>query len=105
MENLSTSLRLLGSLPASSVMKTINLFLIFATSFLSCQIARAQQSLPLSHSDLEHLLGIIKPQENESPWREINWITNITEARQRAIAEDKPLVIFTAADGSPIGRT
>jgi hypothetical protein len=32
-------------------------------------------------------------------------VTNITEARRRSVAEDKPLVIFTAADGSPLGRT
>jgi len=29
----------------------------------------------------------------------------VTEARRKAIAEDKPLVIFTAADGSPLSRT
>ena len=36
---------------------------------------------------------------------EIDWVTNITEARRRAAAEDKPLIIFTAADGSPLSRT
>jgi hypothetical protein len=51
------------------------------------------------------LLAAVKPQPKESPWRDIEWITNITEARRRAVAENKPLVIFTAADGSPLGRT
>ena len=53
----------------------------------------------------ESLLGAVKPQAKESPWREIAWVTNITDARRRAVAEGKPLVIFTAADGSPLGRT
>ncbi len=53
----------------------------------------------------ESLPGAVKPQPNESPWRDIEWLTNITEARRRAVAEGKPMVIFTAADGSPLGRT
>ena len=51
------------------------------------------------------LLKEIKPSPSESSWREIAWLTDVTEARRRAVAEDKPLVIFTAADGSPLGRT
>ncbi|MEM7012743.1 MAG: hypothetical protein AAF585_14810 [Verrucomicrobiota bacterium] len=58
-----------------------------------------------SRAELDRLLEIIKPQAGESPWRDIAWMTDITTARQRAVAEDKPLVIFTAADGSPLGRT
>jgi hypothetical protein len=60
---------------------------------------------PIPESDLDRLLTEIKPQRGESPWREIPWLTNVTEARRRAVAEDKPIIIFTAADGSPLGRT
>ncbi len=56
-------------------------------------------------TEFERLHKAIKPQRGESPWREIDWVTNITEARRRAVSEDKPLVIFTAADGSPLSRT
>jgi hypothetical protein len=59
----------------------------------------------ISADDFRRLLSAIKPQPNESPWREIPWLTNVTDARAKAIAEDKPLVIFTAADGSPLSRT
>jgi hypothetical protein len=59
----------------------------------------------ISPADFERLLAAIKPQQGESPWREIPWLTNVTEARNKARAEDKPLVIFTAADGSPLSRT
>ena len=59
----------------------------------------------ISKNQFERLHHAIRPQPGESPWRDIEWLTNITEARQRAIKEDKPLVIFTAADGSPLGRT
>src|SRR5262245_14826806 len=59
----------------------------------------------ISFADFERLLATIKPQRGESPWREIPWLTSVTEARRKASAENKPLVIFTAADGSPLSRT
>jgi hypothetical protein len=68
--------------------------------------ARGQEAIPkIAKGDLPRLLAEIKPQPGESPWREIPWLTSVTEARRRAIAEDKPIVIFTAADGSPLSRT
>jgi hypothetical protein len=60
---------------------------------------------PIAREDFQRLYAAIKPQRGESPWRDIAWLTNVTQARRRAIAEDKPLVIFTAADGSPLSRT
>jgi hypothetical protein len=67
--------------------------------------AAGERIAPIPAADFERLLAEIKPQRGESPWREIPWLTSITEARRRSTAEDKPLVIFTAADGSPLGRT
>jgi hypothetical protein len=68
--------------------------------------ARGDDAVPrISPDELQDLLAAIKPQKGESPWREIPWLTNVTEARRQAIVEDKPLVIFTAADGSPLSRT
>ena len=79
-----------------------HVFLATATVLSSATLLANE---PLHYAELDRLLTVIKPQAGESPWREIDWLTDVTEARQRAIAEDKPLVIFTAADGSPLGRT
>ena len=69
-------------------------------------LARADNAVPeISFADFDRLLAAVKPQQAESPWREIPWLTNVTEARRKASAENKPLVIFTAADGSPLSRT
>jgi hypothetical protein len=69
-------------------------------------LARGDDAVPdISPADFERLLAAIKPQPGESPWREIPWLTDVTEARRKASAENKPLVIFTAADGSPLSRT
>ncbi len=59
----------------------------------------------IPNSEFERLQLLIRPQQRESPWREIAWLTNVTEAREKAAAAGKPIVIFTAADGRPLGRT
>ena len=78
----------------------ITLLLVYAAT---SQAADRVASIPSDDFDRRHAL--IKPQKGESPWREIAWLTNVTEARRKAAAENKPIVIFTAADGSPLGRT
>jgi len=55
--------------------------------------------------DFARLQGEIRPRPDESPWRDIDWMTSIRGARQRAAAEGKPILVFTAADGSPLSRT
>ena len=59
----------------------------------------------LPAGDFERLHGLFRPQPGESPWREIPWLTSLRKGMERAVAENKPIVIFTAADGSPLGRT
>ena len=83
-------------------LKLISVLLVsvFATAVLA-----EERVAKIPEADLDRLMGAVKPGAQESPWREIDWITNITQARRRAVAENKPLVIFTAADGSPLGRT
>ena len=60
---------------------------------------------PQSEQEFQRIHSLIKPQPGESPWRQINWLTSVTEARQRSATGNKPILIFTAADGSPLGRT
>lgn len=75
--------------------------------FTALPLAADTPSVPpeIPAKDFDRLQKAIKPQPGESPWREIRWLTNVTEARKRSIAENKPILIFTAADGSPLGRT
>lgn len=65
----------------------------------------AEDIPPIPAEDFAALHSVIKPQRGESPWREIPWMTSVRGARERAAAEGKPIVIFTAADGSPLSRT
>ncbi len=68
--------------------------------------SQAEERAPRwERKEFNRLHKLIQPQPGESPWREIPWFTSITEARQQSVRENKPIVIFTAADGSPLGRT
>ena len=59
----------------------------------------------IPHSTLSEFEQLIRPDLKLSRWRQINWLTDVSEARRQAVANDKPILIFTAADGNPIGRT
>ena len=86
-------------------MRVIHLFAWLVLG-VAAAAARGDDAVPeIRAADFDRLLAAIKPQPGESPWREIPWLTNVTEARRKASAENKPLVIFTAADGSPLSRT
>ncbi len=79
------------------------LTIVSLVSALSTQAADRVAEIPVD--DFARLFALVQPQQGESPWRDIAWLTNVTEARERAAAEGKPIVIFTAADGSPLSRT
>jgi hypothetical protein len=92
------------------VVQAMNMMLRFVSPLLVLSVvtpfAKCGDDVPeIPAADFDRLLATIKPQRGESPWREIPWLTNVTEARRKASAENKPLVIFTAADGSPLSRT
>ena len=65
----------------------------------ACAIA----SLP-SQEDAAALARLIKPQAGESRWAAIPWLTNLKEARERAVREDKPLFLWRAGGGDTLGR-
>jgi hypothetical protein len=69
-------------------------------------VTLSQAGVPeIAAEDFKRLHDAIRPQPGESPWRDIDWMTSIRGARERAAAEGKAILIFTAADGSPLART
>jgi hypothetical protein len=62
--------------------------------------------LDLPPEQFEKFHGMIKPIPGEMSWRtDIPWLTNLTEARAKAAAEGKPILVWLAADGHPLGAT
>ena len=59
---------------------------------------------PISPDEFGKLHSLIKPKPEESKWEQIPWLTNLWEARQRAAAEGKPILLWEM-DGHPLGCT
>lgn len=57
----------------------------------------------VSPTNLAHLLALVRPQADESKWREIPWLTDLGEARRQAATEGKPILIWSAGGSPPIG--
>jgi hypothetical protein len=46
---------------------------------------------------------LIKPQPGELRFHEIPWLIDVQEARKKAAAEGKPILVWSGAGGAPIG--
>jgi hypothetical protein len=57
-------------------------------------VAGAERSL----AELQRLIG---PQPGESLWMEIDWHTDVWEARRLAAAEGKPILVWAGSGGGP----
>ena len=49
------------------------------------------------------LHALIKPQPGELRFHEIPWLIDVWEARKKAAAEGKPILVWSGAGGSPVG--
>ena len=73
---------------------------------LTIVLALVGQDAPeIAPADFARLQALLRPQTGESPWRDVEWRTGVRAARREAAAAGKPILIFTAADGSPLSRT
>ena len=46
---------------------------------------------------------LIRPQPGESRWRDVAWLTSLHEARVRAAAEGKPILLWSGGGAPPLG--
>jgi hypothetical protein len=58
----------------------------------------------LSPERFARLQATIKPRPGEDKWDEIPWMTSLWQARKRAAAEGKPILLWEM-DGHPLGCT
>ena len=77
--------------------------------FLACgmavaAVAAARASDPIAPQQFGKLHALIKPGAGEDRWAEIPWLTSLWEARRRAAAEGKPILLWEM-DGHPLGCT
>jgi hypothetical protein len=63
----------------------------------------AARSDPIPADQFATLLRLIKPQPGELRFHEIPWLIDVWEARKKAAAEGKPILVWSGAGGSPLG--
>jgi hypothetical protein len=56
---------------------------------------------PITPEQFAQLQKIIKPAPTEDQWDQIPWMTDLWEARRRAAAEGKPILVWEM-DGHPL---
>jgi hypothetical protein len=59
----------------------------------------------LTPDRFESLQRLIHPQDDESRWAAVPWLTNLSDARERSSREDKPLFLWRSGGGDVLGRT
>jgi hypothetical protein len=58
----------------------------------------------MATGEFEALHRLIKPKAGESAWAEVPWLISLWEARTRAAAQGKPILLWEM-DGHPLGCT
>ena len=86
--------------PRSSKCLTV-LVAVVALAMLTA--SRGAASTDAGLADFEKVHALIKPQGDESRWRQIPWLTSVWEARQLAAREGKPIFLWAGSGGGPAG--
>jgi hypothetical protein len=75
---------------------------------LACALMAAEVESPaalsLTPANFARLQAQIKPEAGEDKWTQIPWLTSLWQARKRAAAEGKPILLWEM-DGHPLGCT
>ncbi|HZU34626.1 MAG TPA: hypothetical protein VFA18_01885 [Gemmataceae bacterium] len=71
---------------------------------LAWMVSWAPASEPIPDSQFEHLRVLIKPRPDEQKWLQVPWQSSLWEARKKAAAEGKPILLWEM-DGNPLGCT
>jgi hypothetical protein len=58
----------------------------------------------LTPESFARLHALIKPAADEDKWSQVPWMTSLWQARKRAAAEGKPILLWEM-DGHPLGCT
>jgi hypothetical protein len=59
---------------------------------------------PVPAEQFAKIHALIKPQTGEEKWTQIPWLTSLWEARKKAAAAGKPILLWEM-DGHPLGCT
>jgi hypothetical protein len=86
------------------IMRSLVLSAAVSTWMAVSSIGPAAGAEPISARDFDQVRALVRPQEGEGKWDRIPWLSSLWEARRRAAAEGKPILLWEM-DGHPLGCT
>jgi hypothetical protein len=75
--------------------------LLASAVILVATLPPAPAAEPITPEQFQQLRTVIKPAATEDKWAQIPWLTDLWEARQRAAAAGKPILVWEM-DGHPL---
>ncbi|MBM4068313.1 MAG: hypothetical protein FJ271_05135 [Planctomycetes bacterium] len=82
-------------------MRTRNRWL--AAAFLLAAAPALPAQSALEPDSFDRLRTLIRPQDGESRWRKVDWLTSLHEARVKAAVEGKPIILWSGGGAPPLG--
>jgi hypothetical protein len=79
------------------------LFMAAFSLFIGASPPLAAQPQPIPSELFDNLHKLIKPESGELRFHEIPWLLSVHDARKKAAAEGKPILVWSGAGGAPIG--
>ena len=81
-------------------MRSMNCFVLAGVTGLWAAASHAAD--PIAPEKFSKIHALIKPGADEEKWNEVPWLSNLWEARKKAAAEGKPILLWEM-DGHPLG--
>jgi hypothetical protein len=80
-------------------------FLSFAvlTAGLLAAPSAAAEPKPIPPEQFDTLSALIKPEPGELLFQQIPWLLSVHDARVKAAAEGKPILVWSGSGGAPLG--
>ena len=66
-------------------------------------LGQDREAPPIPDDQFRKLHALIKPRPGELRFQQIPWLLDVWEARNKAAAEGKPILVWSGAGGAPIG--
>jgi hypothetical protein len=75
---------------------------VLAAGLLGASVSAAEPK-PIPPEQFEALNTLIKPQPGELLFQQIPWLLSVHDARVKAAAEGKPILVWSGSGGAPLG--
>jgi len=90
-----------GAMKTMFWMKMKAVVAVACAATLIAGVGVSVQGQEKSLAEFDQLHRMLKPQTGESRWMEIDWYPSVWEARKKAAAEGKPLLLWAGSGGAP----